>query len=103
MHADLAARRRLLVLAYQRYMEADRSWNVASEETRAWFPKEGATQLSSIGNPGSRMRALYERRAKAIAQLEVARIKLEVGKQRLAGRDGMAKTRHILFIAGTVD
>ncbi len=100
MHADLAARRRLLLLAYKRYMEADRSWSVAIEETRTWFPKEGATRFSGIGNPGSSIRALYEQRAKAISRLEAARIKLEVGKQRLAGRDGLAKTRHILLIAG---
>ena len=103
MHADLAARRRLLLLAYQRYMEADRSWSVAIEEMRAWFPKESPNRLCSIGNPGSRIRSLYERRAKAISQLEAARIKLDVGKQRLAGRAGVAKTRHILFIAGKVD
>lgn len=103
MHADLAAKRRLLVLAYQRYIEADRSWSVAIEEMRAWFPKESPTRLSSIGNPGSRIRALYERRAKAISQLEAARIKLEVGRQRLAVRAAVSKSRPILFIAATLD
>lgn len=103
MHADLAARRRLLLLAYQRYIEADRSWNVAIEEMRTWFPKESPARLASIGNPGSRIRALYERRAKAISQLEAARIKLDVGKQRLAGRAVVSTKRRILLVAGRAD
>ena len=103
MHADLAARRRLLLLAYHRYIEADRSWTVAIEEMKAWFPPEPSSRRSSIGNPGSPIRQLYERREKAISRLEVARIKLEVGKQRLAGRAVVSTTRRILLIAGRAD
>ena len=84
MHADLAARRRLLLLAYRRYMEADRCWSVAIEDMKTWFPTEGASRLSRIGHPGSPIRLLYEQREKAISRLETARIKLEVGKRRLA-------------------
>ena len=29
MHADIATRRRLLLLTYQRYLAADRAWDIA--------------------------------------------------------------------------
>lgn len=103
MHADLAARRRLLLLAYRRYMEADRCWSVAIEDMKTWFPTEGASRLSRIGHPGSPIRLLYEQREKAISRLETARIKLEVGKRRLAEQRGRTGTRTILLLTAASD
>lgn len=85
MHADLATRRRVLLLIYQRYTAAEQAWSVAQQETRAWFPMSHHSS-AIIGDPGSSMRQLYERRARAILQLEVARLKLKVARQRLERR-----------------
>lgn len=84
MHADLEARRRVLILMYQRYAEADRRWNLALREISAWFPTEKQPSRSRMGDPGSPIRRLYEQRKRAMFQLEAARKKLDVARQRLA-------------------
>ncbi|PUB16183.1 hypothetical protein [Yoonia sediminilitoris] len=86
MHADLVTRRRVLLLTYQRYMAADRAWKLAIRETQSWFPPARQSPASKMGNPGSPMRRLYDRRERAIQQLQTARLKLEVAKERLAKR-----------------
>ncbi len=83
MHPDLETRRRVLIVMYRRYMEADRCWNVALREMRSWFPAENQPNASRIGNPGSPIRRLYEQRKRAMAQLEAARMQLDVARQRL--------------------
>ena len=86
MNTDLETRRHVLVVMYQRYLEADRSWNLALNDMRTWFPKESQANSLKMGDPGSPIRRLYERRKRALFQLEVARIKLDVARQRLAKR-----------------
>ena len=86
MHKDLEIRRAVLVTTYRRYLEADRAWTVALRETRAWFPAQSRPNRAAIGNPDSPVRRLYERRQRALEQLEIARLKLEVAKRRLAVR-----------------
>ncbi len=83
MHADLETRRRVLITMYQRYLDADRRWNLAMSEIRAWFPAGNQINLSRIGDPGSPIRRLYEHRKRAVFQLEAAQIKLDVARQRL--------------------
>jgi len=34
MHAELTTRRRVLLLTYRRYLEADRAWEMALEEVK---------------------------------------------------------------------
>ncbi|MHA3977115.1 hypothetical protein ACW9UR_05460 [Halovulum sp. GXIMD14794] len=87
MHTDLEARRRVLVLIYERYTEADRAWTIALQEMRGWFPRSSQPYRSAIGNPGSPIRRLYEQRARALQQLEVARMEYESMKRRLS-REG---------------
>ena len=66
MHADLETRRRVLLLTYRRYLEADRAWNTALREMRTWFPTTRRPVSAIIGNPGSPIRRLYEQRARAM-------------------------------------
>lgn len=87
MHADLATRRRVLALTYHRYIDADRSFELALHEVRAWCPDQMQPSITIIGNPGSDIRRLYEQRERAVAQLTVSRLKLEVARQRLASRE----------------
>ncbi len=86
MHKDLQARRAVLVTIYRRYLEADRAWTVALRESRAWFPAGSRPGPTTIGNPDSPLRLVFDRRARALEQLQIARLKLEVAKRRLAIR-----------------
>lgn len=85
MHADLAMRHRVLLLIFHRYNAAEQAWSVAQQETKAWFPTRH-NKSALIGDPGSRIRHLYDQRERAILQLEVARLKLQVARQRLERR-----------------
>jgi hypothetical protein len=86
MHPDLRVRRRLLVLSYRRYLDADRAWALAEREARAWLPAKTPPPVALVGNPGSRVRRLYETRERALARLLLAREKLEQGRLRLDDR-----------------
>ncbi|MEM8631939.1 MAG: hypothetical protein AAGF74_11930 [Pseudomonadota bacterium] len=86
MHRDLAARKRAVVIVFRRYLEAERSLNDLRRDARTWFPPSRKPGPAAIGNPGSVVRNAYERRARAIAQLEVAILKLNIAKRRLARR-----------------
>lgn len=86
MHADLAVRRRVLLVTYQRYMKADRAWDAELREVKTWFPSSSQPGFLIIGNPGSKIRKIYEERQRALMQLEAARLKLETAKQRLTAR-----------------
>ncbi|WP_108484787.1 hypothetical protein [Oceaniglobus ichthyenteri] len=86
MHADLETRRRVLIVMYRRYLDADRCWNLAVREMKLWFPTEDQHSLSRLGNPGSFIRRRYEQRERALALLTAAHLKLDVARQRLAKR-----------------
>ncbi|TGD60910.1 hypothetical protein EYC08_19875 [Tabrizicola sp. WMC-M-20] len=98
MHSDLATRRRVLLLTYQRYIEAERAWTFAQQELRCWFPATSRISVPSIGDPGSHIRRLHEQRERSVHQLEVARLKLEVAKQRLAKRHQETHVAGVLFV-----
>lgn len=98
MHSDLATRRRVLLLIFLRYIAAERAWTAAQQEMRTWFPTTNRTNSPRIGDPGSSIRRLYEQRERSIHQLEVARLKLEVAKQRLATRHREARATAVLFV-----
>ncbi|APZ52862.1 hypothetical protein [Salipiger abyssi] len=97
MQSELKTRRRLLRLTYRRYLEADRAWTLALGEMTRWFPASARPYRASMGNPGSRIRQLYENRARAILQLQAARDKLEVAKRRLAERQRRSTAR-VVFL-----
>ncbi len=104
MHKDLETRRLVLLMTYRRYLAADRDWTVAQREMRAWFPPQGRPDCAAIGNPGSPVRRIYERRERAILQLETARQMLDEAKRRLAARSlaAAASPRVAVFIQGPV-
>ena len=98
MHADLLTRRRVLLLTYQRYLEADRAWKAALRDVNTWFPPTRRPGPAMIGNPGSRVRRLYEQRERALLQLDTARLKLETARKRLAERRRTTLAPRILLL-----
>lgn len=98
MNAEIATRRRVLLLTYQRYLAADRAWTIALREMNTWYPVANKLGLSTIGNPGSPIRRVHDQRDRALRQLEAARLKLEVAKQRMADRRQKTSLKPILFI-----
>jgi hypothetical protein len=87
MQSDLDLRRRVLVKLYRRYMTADHDWLVETRVALSWMPETPPEKLAVIGNPGSRVRRLYDRREEALERLHAARAKLEVARRRLAERE----------------
>jgi len=101
MHTDLATRRRVLLVTYQRYQKADRAWDVARQEVKSWFPRGEWPSSSRIGDRGAHIRRLYEQRERAMIQLDAARLKLDVARQRLALRRQKTMTTPTLFLSYT--
>ncbi len=99
MQSELMTRRRVLRLTYERYLEADRAWALALSDMKRWFPSGARPYRAAMGDPGSRMRQLYDQRARALAGLEAARVKLDSARKRLAERQRPAPVR-ILLITG---
>ncbi len=97
MHADLQTRRRLLLVAYQRYLESEAEFNSALRDMRSWFPSGRRPYRATIGNPGSPIRQLYDQRDRALLRLAVAREKFETAKRRLESRRPVS-SRRTLFI-----
>lgn len=83
MHADLEARRRVLIAAYRRFLAADRDLQAAQSNARRWFRQMPAKQTELIGDPGSRIRALTDRRDRALAHLSLAMAALEEARRRV--------------------
>lgn len=86
MTPDLETRRRALVVFYRRYLRADHAWRVAQREARSWFPPAQRPAVPPIGDAGSRLRRLYDRRDKALVQLAAAHRELNAGRLRTARR-----------------
>jgi hypothetical protein len=82
MTPDLASRRRALLILYRRYLKAERAFLLAQDEAWAWFPRQHGRAIELIGNPGSRLRALYDQRQRAIVQLAAAHRKLQDARSR---------------------
>lgn len=82
MHPDLRTRRHVLTLMYRRYLEVDLEWSMTLREAQTWFPPQAPLPRTSIGETGSRVRRAYERRDRALQQLHVAKLQLEVARQR---------------------
>lgn len=86
MHPDLRAPHRLLARAYTAYVRADHDWRRAAEAAATWFPEPMPPQIPALGDPGSRVRRLYDRRERALIQIHAARAKLEAARLRLERR-----------------
>lgn len=80
MHGYLEVQRRTLFEAYRRFLAADRALQKARAEALRWFPGAVARQTLLIGDRGSRMRRLTERRDRALARLMRVREELEAAQ-----------------------
>ena len=72
MTPELEARRRALQIIYNRYIQADRAWRLAQRDALSWFPVGRRPSVPPIGDPGSRVRRLYDDRSRVLAQLATA-------------------------------
>jgi hypothetical protein len=95
MQSDLDLQRRVLVKLYRRYVAADRDWVVEARSAVEWLPEPPPEKLALIGNPGSRVRRLYDRREAALDRLHAARQKLEAARRRMEARQ---RRRVVLLI-----
>ncbi|MFD2738925.1 hypothetical protein ACFSUD_05035 [Sulfitobacter aestuarii] len=87
MHPELEIRRRLVFHASQTYARSDAEWHKGLEHAAEMVPDVAGHGYWQIGNPGSEIRRLYERRAAALSRFDAARQKLQVAKDRLHERD----------------
>ncbi len=71
MIPDLNFHRRVLVVLFRKYLDADRAWRLAQTEALSWFPLDTRSAGSLMGNPGSHLRRLYERHDRALSQFMV--------------------------------
>ena len=85
MGPDLETRRRAVLIIYKRYLRAERDWQMAQEDVSSWFPAPQPSKAPPIGEPGSRVRRLHDRRDRAVAQLMLAQRQLHELKRRAPG------------------
>lgn len=82
MHPDIRPRQRLLVRCWVRFVAADSAFRQAEQDAMGWFPRPQQKHIMHIGDPGSPVRRLYERRERAMLRLATARMKLETARQK---------------------
>ncbi|OSQ42795.1 hypothetical protein MGEO_20260 [Marivita geojedonensis] len=78
--------RRVLIRAYQKYLASERAFEDARRSALMWFPGMDTRHIEPIGNPGSLIRQLYDRRERAIARLRLAQKALDDAQSRLTRR-----------------
>jgi hypothetical protein len=86
MHEHLEVQRRILIVAYRRYLAADQALQAARTAALVWFPEAPPRNTMLIGDPGSRIRRLHDRRERALARLALARQELEAAQRRAQQR-----------------
>lgn len=96
MTKDLKLRHRVLVEASSRYQMADRAWQRGVGRAKDIFLGATGQGYWSIGNPGSRVRHLYDERDKALHHLNAAIFKLKVAKRRLE----QTKSQPVILLIG---
>lgn len=77
MHGYADFYRRLVLLAYHRFLTADRSLQKAQSDALTWMPERASQKTMLLGDPGSRVRRLHERRDRALARLGLLRQALD--------------------------
>ena len=82
MNTNTEAQRRALLIFYARYLVADRAWRLAQAEAMSWFPVQFRPAVPPIGDAGSRLRELHDRRDRALARLKAAHQKLASSRKR---------------------
>ena len=82
MHGYDDTHRRMVLLAYHRFLMADRSFQEAQSDAFTWFPGSASRKKMLMGDPGSRVRGLFERRNRALARLRLVRQALRDERKR---------------------
>jgi hypothetical protein len=83
MHEHLDVQRRVLIMAYRRYLAADQALQTARIGALRWFPEAPQRGTTLIGDPGSSIRRLNDQRDRALARLTLARQELEAAHRRM--------------------
>ncbi|MCE8512467.1 hypothetical protein KBY22_07180 [Ruegeria pomeroyi] len=96
MHSYLEIRKRMLFKAVRRYTLADMAWRQSLEQAATLVPGAMGRSYLMIGNPGSRVRRLFDERDRAIQRLTAAQAKLHDARARIGGQQAES---HILLIA----
>lgn len=87
MHSELRIRRKLCIVAQREFWDADTEWHRILKEVSRLVPGAVGRGYWSLGHKGSRVRASYEQRDRALRKLLVAHAKFVTARNRLAGRD----------------
>lgn len=90
MHEGMENQRRILIIAYRRYLVADRALKAARRAALVWFPDLPPKSAMLIGDPGSPIRRLHDRRQRALARLVLVRQELKTAQGRALPRQGKA-------------
>ena len=99
MHHDLSVQRRALSKSYRLYLDADRRWTLAVQETKSGFSGVPCPPTSFLGDPGSRLRRLHDARDRALQRLLVAREMSDLARRRLEGQNGSGGSALYLLIS----
>lgn len=82
MAPELEFRRRALIVFYRKYIEADDAWRLARKEALSWFPLDGRATVPLMGDSGSHLRRLYDRRDRTLSQFKAIYREIEQARRR---------------------
>lgn len=71
MHGYVGIHRRTVLQAYHRFLAADRSLQKAQSAALVWISEPSSQKAMLMGDTGSRVRRLHERRDRALARLRL--------------------------------
>jgi hypothetical protein len=98
MHAYEETHRRVVLLAYHRFLAADRSLREAQSSALDWVPGTISSKTMLMGDAGSPVRKLYERRNRALTRLTMVRRMLDEERRDARRRSGRSS---VLLIASS--
>ena len=101
MQEELAAHHRLLAVAYRRYLDADLTLALATNDMRTFFPTNRQPYRGTIGAPGSRIRRLHDKRDLALLRLQSSYELFAAARARVARRH--ASRTETLFLSLHID
>ena len=82
MHGYVGIHRRTVLQAYHRFLAADRSLQKAQSAALVWISEPSSQKAMLMGDTGSRVRRLHERRDRALARLRLLWQTLDQEKKR---------------------
>ena len=82
MHGYVGIHRRTVLQAYHRFLAADRSLQEARSAALVWNSGPSSQKTMLMGDTGSRLRRLHERRDRALERLALLRQTLDQEKRK---------------------